>query len=709
VFGLGAILCAILTGQPPYVGQDAESTRQLAAFGKLEGAHARLTACGADPELVALCKRCLSPDPIDRPPNAGEVAKAVAGLRAAAEERARRAELDRVRADGDRAKAQAEAREQRKRRKVQLALAAAVGVLLAGGGAFAWHLDRQSGQRRAQLSRNADALAALVDQCEEALQDNDADRAAAAIVQIDQRLTDGGGEAVSDRVERCRADLAMLQELDRIDAFRWTPAENKLPDNSAVADRWQKAFGNFGIIPGSTRTAEAARRVADSRIRNRLLEALDLWLVFAPSQPLADLLREADADEYRDAVRTAVAGRDEQPVRDLVGQLAALEQPSRFAVALGSVGFVPAEGRRPVLEKAAVRRPSDLTVLMGLGYTYPINQPEGATQRTRWFQAAVAASPRNIAAHNSLGIALKAQGDLAGAVAAYREAIRLDPKLATAHYNLGIALAAQRDLPGAVAEFKDSIRLDPTNAPAHNNLAHVLRDLKDPAGAVAACKEAIRLDPTNARTHNILGHALWDLKDPTGAAAAFREAVRLDPKFTQARSNLGTALLDQGDLPGAVAVFKEATRVDPSYAPAHSNLGAALVHLKDLPGAVAAFKEAIRIDPKLATAHNNLARLLAAGPDRLRADKAAVEHATRACELFNWKHPIPLNTLAAAYAAAGDFDKAVEYQQKALSFPALAKDKDARERLELYRQKKPYYDPAFFPREPGPAPRVVKD
>src|SRR5436305_11921046 len=132
VFGLGAILCAVLTGRPPYVGADFESTRQLAARAKLGDAFTRLDACGADPGLVEMCKRCLAAEKADRPADAGEVARAVADLRAAAEERARRAEVDRARAE-------AEAREQRKRRRVQLALAAALGLLLVGGGAFAWY------------------------------------------------------------------------------------------------------------------------------------------------------------------------------------------------------------------------------------------------------------------------------------------------------------------------------------------------------------------------------------------------------------------------------------------------------------------------------------------------------------------------------------------------------------------------------------------
>jgi hypothetical protein len=82
--------------------------------------------------LVALCLRCLAPEPGDRPREAGEVAAAVAALRAAAEERARRAELDRVRAA-----------ELGKRRRVLLAASGVVAlVLLAGLGVSLWQMVR---------------------------------------------------------------------------------------------------------------------------------------------------------------------------------------------------------------------------------------------------------------------------------------------------------------------------------------------------------------------------------------------------------------------------------------------------------------------------------------------------------------------------------------------------------------------------------------
>ena len=148
VFGLGAVLCAILTGKPPYVGSDSVSTWQLAARGKLADAFARLDECGADAELVALCKRCLASDPADRPADAGEVASLVAALRTAADERAKQAELDRVRAEGELAKAEAEAREQHKRRRaVQGAAGAVAAVLLLGIAGTTFGLIRADNRR----------------------------------------------------------------------------------------------------------------------------------------------------------------------------------------------------------------------------------------------------------------------------------------------------------------------------------------------------------------------------------------------------------------------------------------------------------------------------------------------------------------------------------------------------------------------------------
>ena len=126
VFGLGGILAAVLTGRPPFVSDTAETTRVLAARGEMRGCFERLDGCEADPGLVALAKRCLAPRREDRPADAGAVAQEVAALRAAADDRARQAEVKL-------ATTATAIAERRKRRRVWLGAAAALAVAVVGG------------------------------------------------------------------------------------------------------------------------------------------------------------------------------------------------------------------------------------------------------------------------------------------------------------------------------------------------------------------------------------------------------------------------------------------------------------------------------------------------------------------------------------------------------------------------------------------------
>src|SRR5262249_42832299 len=102
-----------------------------------------------------------------------------------------------------------------KRALVTTALLGATLLVLAGS--FGW----VARDRAAQRSRNAEAVAALLDQCEDSLRADRADRAVIALDAAERRAGDGGVDDRAGRLARCRADLRLLRELDAIDTFRW--------------------------------------------------------------------------------------------------------------------------------------------------------------------------------------------------------------------------------------------------------------------------------------------------------------------------------------------------------------------------------------------------------------------------------------------------------------------------------------------------------
>jgi tetratricopeptide (TPR) repeat protein len=622
VFGLGGILAVILTGRPPFSASSAETTRVKAATGDVAECFARLDASSADPELIALCKRCLAPRAEDRPPDAGEVARAVAALRSAADERARQAELDRVKAEGVRATAEARAEEeaktrrlaeekeleQRKRRRVQALLAAALVLLMLAGGGFGWYSDRKATAERERLSRNGEAVSALLDQCESALTRGDAIKAAAALESAGQRWAEGGADELSSRRERLAADLAVLRELDQADQFLWTPIAGKRPDTLEAPARYRSALASFSADPDAVEPAEAAARVSSSTVRERLVGALDRLLRSERSARVRAALRLADPDPYRDAVRDAVMAADDGKLKELTSRELAMEQPAGFVAVLGQNTAIALERRRQLLTLAVGKRPDNLGLLMTLGGTYPSNTSGGANERLRWYQAAVATAPHSPVAHNSLGIALYGKQDYDGAIACYKEAIRLDPKYANAHNSLGIAFYSKQNYDGAIACFKEAIRQNPKSADANHNLGSALYANQDYDGAIACYKDAIRLDSKPAIFHDNLGLALYAKQNYDGAIACYKEAIRLNPNFADAHNNLGAALYDKQDHAGAIVCYQEAIRLDPRFALAHNNLGRALQAKGDLNGAISSYREAIRIDPKQQDAVVNLPR-----------------------------------------------------------------------------------------------------
>jgi hypothetical protein len=144
------------------------------------------------------------------------------------------------------------------------------------------------------------------------------------------------------------------------------------------------------------------------------------------------------------------------------------------------------------------------------------------------------------------------------------------------------------------------------------------------------------------------------------------------------------------------SLFRHALAVTERNHVAHAHLGAALLERGDAAGAVEQWSEALRIRPDFLRVANNLAWLAATDP-RVRDPQLAVGAGEAAARLADDEAGAVLDTLAAAYAAAGRFDDAVRTAERALSLAEAGGDAglaaEVRERLASYRAGRPWTAP----------------
>jgi tetratricopeptide (TPR) repeat protein len=164
-----------------------------------------------------------------------------------------------------------------------------------------------------------------------------------------------------------------------------------------------------------------------------------------------------------------------------------------------------------------------------------------------------------------------------------------------------------------------------------------------------------------------------------------------EPRDAKFYNNRGIAFAEKGQYDRAISDFNQAIEINPRYNKAYNNRGIVYRLTGQYNEAISDFNKSIAINALDAEAYNNLAWLLAtAGAQGFRNGKKAVELALDACRLSDWRNAEYLDTLAAAYARAGDFDNAVKWQEKVLESSKSFDTSEFRQRLHFYRERKPW-------------------
>ncbi len=315
------------------------------------------------------------------------------------------------------------------------------------------------------------------------------------------------------------------------------------------------------------------------------------------------------------------------------------------------------------------------------------------------FQQALEARPDSAEAHYNLGKVLDDRGHLDEAIHHYREALRIQPDYAEAHYNLGTVLGPRGDLDEAIRHFRAALQGIPDFAEAHYNLANALLSQDMYEEAISHLRQALRAKPGYTEAMTNLGFAYSSQGKYDEALAHFRQVLKLRPRYSKAHHNVGGVLALQGHLEEAIRHYRRAVELEPEFAEGHHNLASVLAAVGRWDDGLQHYRRAARLEPDWPKPLRAVAWTLATHPDPQVRDAArAIELAERAAALTDYRDAAILDALAASYASAGQFDRAVEMARRGLRLPSAAEAdplaREIRSRMELYRQGKAYRQPA---------------
>jgi len=471
VFSLGAILCELLTGKPPYVAPEGESVVQLAARAELDPARERIEACEADVALKRLCLDCLMPSRAARPANAEVVANAVHAYITSTEERAANASL--------------QAAEERRRRRLQAALGGTITLALVLGGGGFWWVNRE---RAARMENTRTAVEAAYG---ESMEFGRSGKPAEALQAARRALVlaeSGGADAAM--LERARTFVTQAERdagaaererdlHEKDETLRKQLVDLRLEQITTLGNRdrereldaaFAKAFKDYGVELEGDDLVPALKRIRERAIAEEVALALDDWgrlrrRVHGEKSEKAEnllyLAMDLDPEPGRLRLRQAIFDND-------LAALLELSAPDKLAsLAPGSIWVLSAT----LWDKFPEHRPDVYRIYDQAQHLYPgdfllqsiggnIYQNAGRNEASMSCRtAALSLRPNDPAARRRVAESLLFLGRLTEAEGAARACVGSDPQSAEGYYLLGMCQQQLGDYAGALVNVTRSLQI----------------------------------------------------------------------------------------------------------------------------------------------------------------------------------------------------------------------------------------------------------
>lgn len=283
--------------------------------------------------------------------------------------------------------------------------------------------------------------------------------------------------------------------------------------------------------------------------------------------------------------------------------------------------------------------------------------------------------------------------------------------LSWAHNRRGEARVEQGQEQEGFADFQKSIELNPQGWRALNNRAVSHATLGRKAEAFADFDRVLQLKPDFAAAWFNRATLRAQNSDLSGAVQDYSQAHKLKPADATVLVGRAQAYRSQGQLDSALVDLNHAIRIDAQNVDALIERAEVQIRVGRFADAATDARAAVKLDPQSAAAYRVSAWLMATCPDeKFRDRKLAVDAALKALELAGEGDYRYHDTVAAAYASAEQYDRAIVAQKKAVA--ALGNDKSnvmqaVRRRLDLYQQHVAYRE-SYQARASSPPKRTSR-
>jgi tetratricopeptide (TPR) repeat protein len=279
--------------------------------------------------------------------------------------------------------------------------------------------------------------------------------------------------------------------------------------------------------------------------------------------------------------------------------------------------------------------------------------------------------------------------DLKTIVAQKTESIKKKPTPLDYHLR-GIAYHHLKKHDEAISDLSVALKSDPKNYAILVNRGNTYWVMGKNDLAIADFSSAIKLNNKNAVMYHNRGVIYTIEKKYDLAISDINKALELDSKYADAYKSRGVLFRSQGKYGLAMIDYNKAIELNPYMVSAFEQRAYIWTTKKDYTRAVDDFNKALHLNGKSKVALNDLAWILSTCPDeKLRDGKRAVELALKGCKLTEYKDWNRLDTLSAAYAEAGNFEKAVEWIKKTIELAPQIQKQALKKKEALYQSQKP--------------------